>query len=193
MNYKNFVSRLDDADHPGLTSPKKKKIKASLKQPSRARIAAQKKIQQARTQRLCSPPPPTQITTANTPDRTHSDLGNPIRVQMTISSATANLDQETNEAANTLLSLSANKAVGESMDTTESDLPEKPIKISDDTLRPPVAFEVNVITDPKDNSVKINPSQIIGSAVKEETSQDQKTNQTGIPDAGSSSKPSKAK
>ena len=58
MNYKDFVSGLKDEDHPDLTSPKRKRTRGNLKQPSHTRVAAQKKIQQARTQRLCSPPAP---------------------------------------------------------------------------------------------------------------------------------------
>ena len=50
MNYKEFVSSLRDEDHSDLTPPKRKKTRGNLKQPSRTRVATQKKIQQARTQ-----------------------------------------------------------------------------------------------------------------------------------------------
>ena len=194
MNYKDFVSGLDDADHPGLTSPKKEKVNANLKQPSRTRIAAQKKIQQARTQRLCSPPPPTQVTTLSTPDRTTSEVGvpvpTPIREQTTISDVPAKPDQEMNEAANTLLSLSgdADRVVGETSDTIEHSESGKPSNINADTPRPPVAFEVNVIIGPKNNRLEIKPSQIIGSAVKEEASRDEKAKTASTPVEDVSSK-----
>ena len=73
-----------------------------------------------------------------------------------------------NEAANTLLSLSgdADGTVDESMDAPKK--PNTAIITGVNTSRPPVAFEVNVIIDPKDNSLEINTGQIIGSAIKEE-------------------------
>ena len=70
-NYKDFVGGLEGVEAAGLTSPKRKKSQAPLKGPSRTRLAAQKKIQAARTKRLCSPPPPT---------RTVSTLSLPIPV-----------------------------------------------------------------------------------------------------------------
>ena len=170
MNYKAFVSGLDNAEHPGLTSPKKKKPRGNLRQPSRTRIAAQKKIQQARTQRLCSPPPPTQVTTANTPERVTPETATPTptRIHTDTTNDPTNPDQEMNEAANTLLSLSgdADRTVDESMDAPKK--PDTAIITGENTSRPPVAFEVNVIIDPNDNSLEINTGQIIRSAIKEE-------------------------
>ena len=58
MNYKEFVSGLKDEDHPDLTEPKRKRTRGNLKQPSRTRVAAQKKIQQAsNTTTLFTPAP----------------------------------------------------------------------------------------------------------------------------------------
>ena len=72
-----------------------------------------------------------------------------------------------NEAANTLLSLSGdvNRTTDELRNTPkELDMTNTKSELT----RPPVALEVNVIIDPKDNSPEINPEQIIGSAIKEE-------------------------
>ena len=173
MNYKDFVSGLEDADHPELTSPKTKKTRGNLKQPSRTRIATQRKIQQARTRRLCSPPPPTRVTTASTPEHVPSvnaeSMSTPTSTPMHVNIPVipVNPDQEMNDAANTLLTLSgdADRNVEETLDNSG----KLPIPSDDiDPARPPVAFEVNVIIDPKDNNLEINPGQIIGSAIKEE-------------------------
>ena len=160
MNYKEFVSGLKDEDHPHLTEPKRKRTRGNLKQPSRTRVSAQKKIQQARTQRLCSPPRPTRVTAANTPEHVTAEIVSPI-------DKPTNPDLEMNEAANTLLSLSGdvNRTTDELRNTPkELDMTNTKSKLT----RPPVALEVNVIIDPKDNSPEINPEQIIGSAIKEE-------------------------
>ena len=169
MNYKDFVSGLEDEDHPDLTSPKKKKTRGNLKQPSRTRVAAQKKIQQARTQQLCSPPRPTRVTAANTPEHVTPEIVTPIptRVLMDNADETTNPDQEMNEAANTLLSLSgdANRTTDELKNTPkELDMANTKSELT----RPPVALEVNVIIDPKDNIPEINSEKIIGSSIKEE-------------------------
>ena len=160
MNYKEFVSGLKDEDHPDLTEPKRKRTRGNLKQPSRTRVAAQKKIQQARTQRLCSPPRLTRVTAANTPEHVTAEIVSPV-------DKPTNPDLEMNEAANTLLSLSGdvNRTTDELRNTPkELDMTNTKSELT----RPPVALEVNVIIDPKDNSLEINPEQIIGSAIKEE-------------------------
>ena len=80
---------------------------------------------------------------------------------------TTNPDQEMNEAANTLLSLSgdANRTTDKLKNTPkELDM----ANTTSELTRPPVALEVNVIIDPKDNSLEINSGKIIGSAIKEE-------------------------
>ena len=71
-----------------------------------------------------------------------------------------------NEAANTLLSLSG-EAERSTTETTNLETQEP-----EQTPRPPVAFEVNVIIDPGSNQVEIKPNQIIGSAIKEEGTRD---------------------
>ena len=78
-----------------------------------------------------------------------------------------NPDLEMNEAANTLLSLSGD------VNRTTDELKNTPKELDmtntkSELTRPPVALEVNVIIDPKDNSLEINPEKIIGSAIKEE-------------------------
>ena len=160
MNYKEFVSGLKDEDHPDLTKPKRKRTRGNLKQPSRTRVSAQKKIQQARTQRLCSPPRLTRVTAANIPEHVTAEIVSPV-------DKPTNPDLEMNEAANTLLSLSGdvNRTTDELRNTPkELDMTNTKSELT----RPPVALEVNVIIDPKDNSPEINPEQIIGSAIKEE-------------------------
>ena len=176
MNYKDFVSGLDENDQPGLTSPKKRKSKVGLKQPSRTRIAAQKKIQTARTQRLCSPPPPTRVTTATTPDHVPSNVGVPyptVPITATITETEPNPDQdlEMNEAANTLLSLSGDidRSVTEAAKPPSPPSPTTQAETIEDKGHPPVALEVNVIITHSDESGTINSDQIIGSAVKEES------------------------
>ena len=78
-----------------------------------------------------------------------------------------NPDLEMNEAANTLLSLSGN--VNRTTDELKNTPKELDMTNTESELtRPPVALEVNVIIDPKDNSLEINPEKIIGSAIKEE-------------------------
>ena len=160
MNYKDFVSGLDENEYPGLTSPKKRKVTPTLKKPSRTRIAAQKKIQQAHTQRLCSPPPPSRITTATTPDCAQTTVITPSPTPIEAEPIAAP-DPEMNEAANTLLSLSG-EAEGSTTETVNIETHEP-----EQTSRPPVAFEVNVTIDPGSNQVEIKPNQIIGSAIKE--------------------------
>ena len=151
MNYKDFVSSLKDEDHPDLTPPKRKRTRGNLKQPSRTRVAAQKKIQQARTQRFCSPPRPTRVTAANTPEHVTSKIVTPIptRILMDNADEPTNPDLEMNEAANMLLSLSGN------VNSTTDELRNTPkeldmINTRSELTRPPVALEVNVIIDPKD-------------------------------------------
>ena len=169
MNYKEFVSGLKDEDHSDLTPPKRKRTRGNLKQPSRTRVATQKKIQQARTQRLCSPPRPTRVTAANTPEHVTSKTVTPIptRVLMDNADEPTTPDLEMNEAANTLLSLSSD------VNRTTDELKNTPKELDmtntkSELTHPPVALEVNVIIDPKDNSLEINPEKIIGSAIKEE-------------------------
>ena len=141
LDYKDFVGGLEGVEAAGLTSPKRKKSRAPLKGPSRTRLAAQKKIQAARTKRLCSPPPPT---------RTVSTLSLPIPVVNT--AATPNT--EDTEAAQTLLSLSmdaeqpttdevhvSTETHGANTEPTVHDVEPEPGKH-------PVALEVNVIVNP---------------------------------------------
>ena len=183
MNYKDFVSSLEDEDHPDLTLPKKKKTRGNLKQPSRTKVATQKKIQQARTQRLCSPPCPTRVTAANTPEHVTPEIVTPIPTQVLMDNAdeTTNPDQEMNEAANTLLSLSgdANRTTDE-LKNTPKELDTANTK--SELTRPPVALEVNVIIDPKDNSLEINSGKIIGSAIKEEYAKPVKQAEEFVPE-----------
>ena len=165
LNYKDFVGRLEGTDKAELTSPKRKKSCAPLRGPSRTRMAAQKKIQAARTRRLCSPPPPTRITSVSS---------EPLSVPNTREQATT----DDTEAAQTLLSLS--------MDTTQPNTGEMiaPASINEaehestvdiqgtgtnEGDKPPVAFEVNVIINANNNEMKVLPGDVIGSAIKEET------------------------
>ena len=93
----------------------------TLKKPSRTRIAAQKKIQVARTQRLCSPPPPMRVTTADTPDRISTNGCTPTSTPIpttrpatdTTSAALETTEQELElkEVANALLLLSGDAAM----------------------------------------------------------------------------------
>ena len=78
-----------------------------------------------------------------------------------------NPDLEMNEAANMLLSLSGD------VNRTTDELKNTPKELDmtntkSELTRPPVVLEANVIIDPKDNSLEINPEKIIGSAFKEE-------------------------
>ena len=169
MTYKDFVSGLEGTDNP--TSPKKKRPKVGLKQPSRSRMAAQKKIETAKTLRLCSPPPPTRVTKAMTPEQIPENIGEPLLTPLNKdASLPENIgepDVEMSEAANTLLSLSGD------IDKTACDTANPPALVSttdttENTGRPPVAFEVNVIISKSDDG-NINCEQVIGSAIKEET------------------------
>ena len=173
MSYKDFVSGLEGMDNQ--TSPKKKRPKVGLKQPSRARIASQKKIQSARTLRLCSPPPPTRVTKAATPEKPPKDVGEPTLTPLnksalleTETQPVPNPDKEMSEAANTLLSLSGDT------DKTTTEIEDLPILEStadetEETGRPPVALEVNVVIS-ETNDGNIKREQVIGSAIKEEAS-----------------------
>ena len=104
-----LAGNISARNKPLLTPPKRKRTRGNLKQPSRTRVATQKKIQQARTQRLCSPPHPTRVTAANTPEHVTSKIVTPIPTQVLMDNADepTNPDLEMNEAANTLLSLSS--------------------------------------------------------------------------------------
>ena len=175
LNYKDFVGGLEGAEKAELTSPKRKKTRAPLKGPSRTRMAAQKKIQAARTRRLCSPPPPTRTTTTITP------------AVPTTSSAPDLHDQATTddtEAAQTLLSLSIDTTQPTTGETTiPSSLDDAEIDNSQEIVpteseKPPVALEVNVIINPTNDEMTVLPGNIIGSAIKEETVVKQPTDKT---------------
>ena len=164
LNYKDFVGGFEGTEKAELTFPKSKKSRAPLKGPSRTRMAAQKKIQAARTRRPCSPPPPTRITSA-------SSL--PLSVPDTREQATT----DETEAAQSLLSLSMDTTQPTTDETIAPAMTNKAeIEPTDDIRgtepnegdKPPVAFEVNVIINPDNNEMEVLPGDVIGSAIKEE-------------------------
>ena len=165
LNYKDFVGGLEGTEKAELSSPKRKKTRAPLKGPSRTRMAAQKKIRAARTRRLCSPPPSTRVISAPTTPLSVPDLHEQVTTDET-------------EAAQTLLSLSMDNTQPTTDEATApASINEAEIEsannnqrtVQNESEKPSVALEVNVIINPSDNKTAVLPGKIIGIAIKEET------------------------